>query len=80
METGVCLAATDLFVQLVFLGVGLLTHLLAAVAENVGQTGQRLFFQPPTWVGWTPNIWAICAAVLCALMASTATLAFRLGG
>ena len=33
----------DLFVQLVLLGVGLLAHLLATVAENVGQTGQRLF-------------------------------------
>src|SRR5277367_4052545 len=70
----------DLFVELVFLGVGLLAELLAAVAEDVGQAGQRLLLQPPTWVGWTPNICAIWAAVLCALMASTATLAFRLGG
>jgi hypothetical protein len=33
----------DLFVQLVFLGIGLLAELLAAVAEDVGQAGQRLF-------------------------------------
>jgi len=33
----------DLFVQLVLLGVGLLAHLLAAVAEDVRQAGQRLF-------------------------------------
>jgi hypothetical protein len=69
----------DLFVEFVLLGVGLLADLLAAVAEDVGQAS-ACFFQPPTWVGWTPNICAIWAAVLCALMASTATLAFRLGG
>src|ERR1700678_202497 len=33
----------DLFIKLVFLRVGLLAHLLAAVAEDVGQTRQRLF-------------------------------------
>ena len=33
----------DLFVQFVLFGVGLLTHLLAAVAEDIGQAGQRLF-------------------------------------
>ena len=33
----------DLLVELVLLGVGLLAHLLAAVAEDVGQAGQRLF-------------------------------------
>src|ERR1700685_4507363 len=33
----------DLFVELVLFGVGLLAHLLAAVTEDVGQTGQRLF-------------------------------------
>jgi hypothetical protein len=71
---------TDLFVEFFLLGVGLLAYLLAAVAEDVGQAGQRLFLPPPTWVGWTPNICATWAAVLCALMASTATLAFRLGG
>jgi len=32
----------DLFVQLVLLGIGLLAHLLAAVAEDVWQTGQSL--------------------------------------
>src|SRR5271170_7338527 len=37
----------DLFVELVFLGVGLLAELLAAVAEDVGQTGQRLFLPAP---------------------------------
>ena len=70
----------DLLVQLVLLGIRLLADLLAAVAEDVGQARQGLFLPPPTWVGWTPNICAICVAVLCALMASTATLAFRLGG
>jgi hypothetical protein len=70
----------DLFVELILFGVGLLAYLLATVAEEVGQTGQRLFLPAPTWVGWTPNICAICAAVLRALMASTATLAFKLGG
>jgi hypothetical protein len=71
---------SDLFVELVFLGVGLLAELFAAVAEDIGKPASACFFQPPTWVGWTPNICAIWAAVLCALMASTATLAFRLGG
>jgi hypothetical protein len=67
-----------LFVELVLLCIGLLAYLLAAVAEDVGQAGQRLFFPASTWVGWARNIcWA---AVLCALMASTATSAFRLGG
>ena len=33
----------DLLVELVLIGVGLLAHLLAAVAEDIGQTGQRLF-------------------------------------
>src|SRR5437588_3743607 len=32
----------DLLVELVLLGVGLLAHLLAAVAEDVWQAGQRL--------------------------------------
>src|SRR6202166_1162400 len=32
----------DLFVEFVLVGVALLTHLLAAVAEDVGQPGQRL--------------------------------------
>jgi hypothetical protein len=40
----------DLLVEFVLFGVGLLTHLLAAVAENVGQTGQRLFL-PATDLG-----------------------------
>src|SRR3954470_13502124 len=33
----------DLLVEFVLLGVGLLADLLAAVAENVWQPGQRLF-------------------------------------
>jgi len=33
----------DLFVELILLGIGLLAHLLAAVAENIGQAGQCLF-------------------------------------
>jgi hypothetical protein len=33
----------DLFVELVLLGIGLLADLLAAVAEDIGQAGQRLF-------------------------------------
>ena len=70
----------DLLVELVLVGVGLLAHLLAAVAEDSGKPAIACFFQPPTWVGWTPKIWAIRAVVLWALMASTATLAFRLGG
>ena len=37
----------DLFVQLVFFRVGLLAHLLAAVAEDVRQAGQRLFLPTP---------------------------------
>src|SRR6266849_4373040 len=37
----------DLFVELVLFGVGLLAHLLAAVAEDVRQTGQRLFLPAP---------------------------------
>src|SRR6266436_2027954 len=36
----------DLFVQFVLFGVGLLAHLLAAVAEDVGQSGERLFLPP----------------------------------
>jgi hypothetical protein len=68
------------FVEFVLLGVGLLADLLAAVAEDIGQTGQRLFLPASELGRWTPNICAICAAVLCALMASAATLAFRLGG
>jgi hypothetical protein len=30
-----------------------------------GKLPSARFFQPPTWVGWTPNICAIWAAVLC---------------
>src|SRR5277367_2338330 len=37
----------DLLVELVLVGVGLLAHLLAAVAKDVGQTGQRLFLPAP---------------------------------
>jgi hypothetical protein len=37
------LELADLLVELVFLGVGLLAHLLASVAEYVGQPRQRLF-------------------------------------
>ena len=48
--------------------------------KTSGKPASACFFQPPTWVGWMPNICAIWAVVLCALMASTATLAFRLGG
>jgi len=51
-----------------------------ALPKMSGKPASACFFQPPTWVGWTPNICAIWAAVLCALMASAATLAFRLGG
>jgi hypothetical protein len=36
----------DLLVEFVLLGVGLLAHLLAAVAEDVWQAGQRLFLPP----------------------------------
>src|ERR1022692_3994340 len=35
------LQLADLFVELVLFGLGLLVHLLATVAEDVGQTGQR---------------------------------------
>src|ERR1039457_3759210 len=35
------LQLADLFVELVLFGLGLLAHLLATVAEDVGQTGQR---------------------------------------
>src|SRR5216684_6649946 len=41
----------DLFVELVFVGVGLLAHLFAAIAEDIGQTGQRLFLPAPD-LGW----------------------------
>ena len=34
---------TDLLVELVLICLGLLAHLFAAVAEDVRQTGQRLF-------------------------------------
>src|SRR5579863_10040615 len=37
----------DLFVEFVFLGIGLLADLLAAVAEDVGQASQRLFLPAP---------------------------------
>ena len=40
----------DLFVQFVLLGVGPLAHLLAAVAKDVGWTGQRLLLPAPSWV------------------------------
>ena len=33
----------DLLVEFVLLGIGLLAHLLSAVAEDVRQAGQRLF-------------------------------------
>jgi hypothetical protein len=70
-----------LFVKLVFLAIGLLADLLAAVAEDVAQASQRLFLPAPDLgPGGRRNICAIWAAVLCDLMASTATLAFRLGG
>ena len=42
---------SDLFVELVLFGVGLLAHLLAAITEDVGQTGQRLFLPAPD-LGW----------------------------
>ena len=70
---------TDLFVQFVLLGVGLLAYLLAAVAEISGNPASACFFHLPLGSGG-PRICAIWAAVLCALMASTATFAFRLGG
>ena len=41
----------DLLEEFVLLGVGLLTHLLAAVAEDVGQAGQGLFLPAPD-LGW----------------------------
>ena len=44
LESPTPLLLADLFVEFVLLGVGLLAHLLAAVAEHVRQTGQRLFF------------------------------------
>ena len=69
-----------LLVELILLGVGLLAHLLTAVAEDVGQTGQRLFLPASDLGRVDPDICAMWAAVLCALIASTATLAFRLGG
>src|ERR1700730_10050568 len=34
---------SDLLVEFVLLSVGLLAHLFSAVAENVGQSGERLF-------------------------------------
>jgi uncharacterized heparinase superfamily protein len=37
----------DLLVQLVFFGLGLLAQVVAAVAEDLGQTGERLLL-PPT--------------------------------
>src|SRR4051812_12388363 len=40
----------DLLVELVLFGIGLLTHLLAAIAKNIGQTRQRLFL-PATDLG-----------------------------
>ena len=44
-----------------------------------GRPAIACFFQLPTCVGWTPNVCAICAAVFCDLIVSTATFAFRLG-
>jgi hypothetical protein len=37
----------NLFVEFVLLAVGLLPHLLAAVAEDIGQTGHSLFLPTP---------------------------------
>jgi hypothetical protein len=36
-----------------------------------GKPASSCFSQPPIWVGWTPNICAIWAAVLCALIADS---------
>ena len=71
----------DLLVENVFLGIGLLADLFAAVAELVGQTtASACFFQPPTRVGWTPRyLRDLGCCLVAALMASTATLAFRPG-
>ncbi len=46
---------THLFVELVLLGVGLLAHVLAAVAEDVGQAGQRLFLPASDLGGVDPE-------------------------
>ena len=48
-------------------------YLLAAIAE-ADKPASACFFQPPTWVGRD------LGGRLVALLASTATLAFRLGG
>src|SRR3954453_12176621 len=37
----------NLFIEFVLLAVGLLPNLLAAVAEDIGQTGQSLFLPTP---------------------------------
>src|SRR3954452_12381861 len=37
----------NLFIEVVLLALGLLPHLLAAVAEDNGQTGHRLFLSTP---------------------------------
>ena len=71
----------DLLVEIVLFGVGLLAHLLAAVAEDVGQTGQRLFL-PASDLG------RVDAEHLCNLGGCPVpldgldgeALAFRLGG
>jgi hypothetical protein len=70
----------DLFVELGFLAIGMLEYPPAAVANVSGKPTGAFFFEPPTWVGWTPNICAIWAAALRAVMAFTANLALRLGG
>src|SRR5207248_11162274 len=70
----------DLFIELILLCVGLLAYVLTAVAEHVGQTVQSLFL-PASDLGRV-DAEHLCdlGVVLWALMASTATLAFRPGG
>ena len=50
------------------------------MAEDVDQTGQRLFLPSAHLGRMNPKHLRDGAEVLCALMASTATLAFTLGG
>jgi hypothetical protein len=42
-----------------------------------GKLASAGFFQPPTWFGWTSNICAVWAAVLCALITAASRCASR---
>src|SRR5580693_7758096 len=74
------LQLADLFIELVLFGVGLLAHLLAAAAEQIRQAGQGLLLPSANLRRVDAEHLCDLRVVLCARMASTATLAFRLGG